>query len=49
MVLSNGAYGLGENVVQGVVNPDEFYVFMPTLRADIARSSAKNWPQRGSR
>jgi pyruvate,water dikinase len=25
------AYGLGENVVQGAVNPDEFYVFKPTL------------------
>jgi pyruvate,water dikinase len=30
-VLINAAYGLGENVVQGVVNPDEFYVFKPTL------------------
>lgn len=27
-----GAYGLGENVVQGAVNPDEFYVFKPTLK-----------------
>jgi pyruvate,water dikinase len=26
-VLVNGAYGLGESVVQGTVNPDEFYVF----------------------
>ena len=26
------AYGLGETVVQGSVNPDEFYVFKPTLR-----------------
>ncbi|MBN2306371.1 phosphoenolpyruvate synthase, partial [Candidatus Peregrinibacteria bacterium] len=31
-VLINAAYGLGENVVQGAVNPDEFYVFKPTLR-----------------
>lgn len=31
-VLITGAYGLGENVVQGAVNPDEFYVFKPTLR-----------------
>jgi pyruvate,water dikinase len=30
-VLINGAYGLGENVVQGAVNPDEFLVFKPTL------------------
>ncbi|HLE83263.1 MAG TPA: phosphoenolpyruvate synthase [Thermoanaerobaculia bacterium] len=32
VVLINSAYGLGENVVRGVVNPDEFYVFKPTLR-----------------
>lgn len=31
-VLINAAYGLGENVVQGAVNPDEVYVFKPTLR-----------------
>jgi len=31
VVLINGAWGLGENVVQGQVNPDEFYVFKPTL------------------
>lgn len=30
-VLINASYGLGENVVQGAVNPDEFYVFKPTL------------------
>ena len=32
-VLINAAYGLGENVVQGAVNPDEYYVFKPTLKA----------------
>jgi pyruvate, water dikinase len=31
-VLINGSYGLGENVVQGSVNPDEFIVFKPTLK-----------------
>jgi pyruvate,water dikinase len=31
-VLINAAYGLGENVVQGSVNPDEFCVFKPTLK-----------------
>ncbi len=31
-VLITGSYGLGELVVQGTVNPDEFYVFKPTLR-----------------
>lgn len=33
VILITGAYGLGENVVQGAVNPDEFYVFKPTLTA----------------
>ncbi len=31
-VLISAAYGLGENVVQGVVNPDEYVVFKPTLK-----------------
>lgn len=31
VVFVTGAYGLGENVVQGTVDPDEFYVFKPTL------------------
>ena len=31
-VLINAAYGLGETVVQGAVNPDEYYVFKPTLK-----------------
>ena len=30
--LINAAYGLGENVVQGAVNPDEYFVFKPTLK-----------------
>jgi len=32
VVFVTGSYGLGENVVQGAVDPDEFYVFKPTLR-----------------
>ncbi|BAL96061.1 phosphoenolpyruvate synthase [Rubrivivax gelatinosus] len=32
-VLITSAYGLGETVVQGSVNPDEFYVFKPALAA----------------
>jgi pyruvate,water dikinase len=32
-VFITAAYGLGENVVQGAVNPDEYYVFKPTLKA----------------
>jgi len=33
VVFVTAAYGLGETVVQGAVNPDEFYVHKPTLRA----------------
>ena len=33
-VFITGAYGLGETVVQGAVNPDEFYVYKPALAAD---------------
>jgi pyruvate,water dikinase len=32
VVFLTGAYGLGENVVQGTVDPDEWHVFKPTLR-----------------
>jgi pyruvate, water dikinase len=32
VVLVSGAYGLGENVVQGAVDPDEFMVFKPTFK-----------------
>ena len=33
VVFITASYGLGETVVQGAVNPDEFYVFKPTLEA----------------
>ena len=33
VVFITSSYGLGETVVQGAVNPDEFYAFKPTLRA----------------
>ena len=33
VVLITAAYGLGENVVRGTINPDEYYVFKPTLAA----------------
>ena len=31
-VFVTGSWGLGENIVQGAVNPDEYYVFKPTLK-----------------
>jgi pyruvate,water dikinase len=33
VVFITASYGLGETVVQGAVNPDEFYVYKPGLRA----------------
>lgn len=32
VIFITGSYGLGESVVQGTVNPDEFYVFKPTFK-----------------
>lgn len=32
VVFITGSWGLGENIVQGAVNPDEYYVFKPTLK-----------------
>lgn len=32
-IFITSSYGLGENIVQGIVNPDEFYVHKPTLKA----------------
>ncbi|MDR3510014.1 MAG: phosphoenolpyruvate synthase [Caulobacteraceae bacterium] len=32
VVFVTGAYGLGENIVQGAVDPDEFYVHKPTYQ-----------------
>ena len=31
VIVLSGVWGLGENIVQGIVNPDEFYVFKPSL------------------
>ncbi len=35
VVFITAAYGLGETVVQGAVNPDEFYVYKPTLTQKV--------------
>jgi len=47
-VLINGSWGLGENIVQGAVNPDEWCVFKPTLakgKSPIIRKrlGSKQW------
>ena len=40
VVFITSSYGLGETVVQGAVNPDEFYVYKPGLAAGQARNRA---------
>jgi pyruvate, water dikinase len=42
VVFITSAYGLGETVVQGSVNPDEFYVYKPALRAGRRALVRKN-------
>ena len=42
MVLITASYGLGEAIVQGAVNPDEFYVYKPALRAGKRALLRKN-------
>ncbi len=34
VIVINGIWGLGENIVQGTVDPDEYVVFKPALRAN---------------
>src|SRR5450631_859902 len=42
VVFITAAYGLGETVVQGAVNPDEFYVYKPAVRAGCRAVLRKN-------
>ena len=42
VVFVTASYGLGELVVQGVVNPDEFYVYKPALAANRAAVLRRN-------
>lgn len=43
-VLLNAAYGLGENVVQGTVNPDQYFIFKPTLEGGNGQRGFKYRP-----
>ena len=47
VVFITAAYGLGETVVQGAVNPDEFYVHKPTLAAGTSGHPAPQPRQQG--
>ena len=42
VVFITGSYGLGENIVQGAVSPDEYYVFKPTFRTGHRAIIRKN-------
>ncbi|MEM1263570.1 MAG: phosphoenolpyruvate synthase [Pseudomonadota bacterium] len=42
LVFITASYGLGETVVQGAVNPDEFYVYKPSLRRNLESIVRKN-------
>lgn len=42
VVFITACYGLGENIVQGAVNPDEYYVFKPTFRKGHRTVMRKN-------
>jgi pyruvate, water dikinase len=46
VVFVTSSYGLGETVVQGAVNPDEFYVYKPALRAGRRAILRKNLGQK---
>jgi pyruvate,water dikinase len=49
VVFITSSYGLGETVVQGAVNPDEFYVYKPALRAARRAVLRKNLGQKATK
>ena len=51
VVLINAAWGLGENVVQGAVNPDEYQVYKPFLakKALTPDRRRRRWARKRSR
>ena len=48
-VFITASWGLGESVVQGAVNPDEFYVYKPALRAGRAAILRRNLGSKATR
>ena len=48
-VFITASWGLGELVVQGAVNPDEFYVYKPSLRAGRAAILRRNLGSKATR
>ena len=49
LVLITSAYGLGESVVQGSVNPDEFYLYKPALGSGKVAIVRKNLGSKATR
>lgn len=47
VIFLTGSWGLGENVVQGNVNPDEFYVFKPSLKMNKKAIISKKLGSKG--
>lgn len=42
VIYLTGSWGLGENVVQGAVNTDEFYIFKPSLKKNFKSILSRN-------
>jgi pyruvate, water dikinase len=42
VIFLTGSWGLGDNVVQGAVNADEFYIFKPSLKKGMRSIISKN-------
>ncbi len=49
VVFLTSSYGLGESVVQGAVNPDEFYLFKPNLEAGLPAILRRSLGSKASR
>jgi len=49
VVYINASYGLGENIVQGAVNPDQYYVFKPTLKQNFSPIISKKLGEKAIR
>lgn len=47
VVFINAAFGLGETVVQGLVNPDEYYLYKPNLKTDHSAILRKKLGDKG--
>ncbi len=49
VIVINSSYGLGENIVKGIVNPDEFHIHKPTLEQGFKPIIKKSLGQKQNR